>query len=78
MSVWGILRNLGLVISFFKSFSNMVKGVAVSKQMPPKESMKELLDRAEALLDSGAIDIPGVDEKAVSEALKQIEEQLCG
>ena len=76
MTIWGILKNIGLVISFFKSMSGMIGGVAKTKEMPTKAELIELLNRAEALLDSGAIDIEGVDEKAISEALKQIETQL--
>lgn len=78
MSIWGLLRNAGLIISLFRSLSSMIGGVAKNKEMPAKAQVKELLDKVEELLDSGAIDIEGVDEKAISEALKQIEAQLCG
>lgn len=78
MSVWAVIKNIGLIISLFKSVSNLIGGVAANKEMPPKEQIKEVLDKVENLLDSGAIDIPGVDEVAVSAALKQIEEQLLG
>lgn len=78
MTVWGILKNLGLVIQFFKSVSSLIGGVAKEKKMPPADALRDLLDKAEALLDSGAIDIPGVDESAISEALKQIEAELVG
>lgn len=78
MTIWGVLKNIGLVISFFKSMSGMIGGVAKTKEMPTKAELIDLLNKAEALLDSGAIDIEGVDEKAISEALKQIEAQLNG
>lgn len=78
MGVWAVLRNIGTVISFFKTISKVIGNVAETKKMPPKELLKELLDGAEALLDSGAIDIPGVDEAAISDSLKQIEAQICG
>lgn len=77
MSIWLVLRNIGTVISFFRSVSDIIGGVAKDKKAPPIEKVKAMLDDLEALLDSGAIDIPGVDEAAISEALKQIEEQLC-
>lgn len=78
MSIWGVLKNLGAIISFFKIIRDMISGVAESKKAPPKEQVKALLDQVEALLDSGTIDIPNVDEKAISDALKLIEEQLLG
>lgn len=77
MSIWGILRNIGLIISFFKTISATVSGVATTKQMPEKDQIKKLLDDAEALLRSGAIDVPGVDEEAIAQALDQIEEHVC-
>jgi len=77
MSIWLILRNIGTVISFFRNISEIIAGVAKDKKAPPIDQVKKMLDDLEALLDSGAIDIPGVDEQAISEALKQIEEQLC-
>ncbi len=77
MNVWAILRNLGLVISFFKSFQGLVSEMVKTKAPPGIEAVKEFLDKAEALLNSGAIDIPGVDEKQIADALQQIEEQLC-
>lgn len=78
MSFWGVFKNIGLIISLFKSMSSLIGDVAKTKQTPSKEAIKSVLDGIEALLDSGAIDIPGVDEKAVSDALKQIESQLVG
>jgi len=77
VSIWLILRNIGTVISFLRGIADIVGGVAKDKKAPPIEKVKSMLDDLEALLDSGAIDIPGVDEAAISEALKQIEEQLC-
>lgn len=77
MNVWLVLRNIGAIISFLKTFSGLVEVVAKEKAAPPKDQIKKFLDAAEDLLDSGVIDIPGVDESSISEALKQIEEQLC-
>lgn len=77
MSIWAILRNIGTVIAFFRAFAGLIEGVAKNKSVPPIDQIKDLLDKAEALLDSGAIDIPGIDEKSISDAIKQIEEQLC-
>lgn len=76
MSFWVILRNIGTIIQFFKAFEAIISGVIESKSVPPADQVKALLDKAEDLLDSGVIDIPNVDEKAICEALKQIEQQL--
>lgn len=78
MSFWTVLKNIGVVISFFKAMASIIGDVAKTKQQPSKDALIDLLDKAEALLDSGAIDIPGVDEATISEALKQIEAQIRG
>lgn len=76
MGIWAVISNIGTIISLLKSLSSLIGFVAKDKSMPPKEMIKDVLDHIEALLDSGAIDIPSVDEKQISEALKQIEAQL--
>jgi len=78
MNVWSVLKNIGLVISLFKSISSLISDVAETKSAPKQNLVSGFLKSLEQLLDSGAIDIPGVDEKAVSDALKQIESQLVG
>lgn len=78
MSFWLVLKNIGVVISFLKATASIIGDIAKTKQKPSKDSLIDLLDKAEALLDSGAIDIPGVDEATISEALKQIEVQIRG
>ena len=77
MSVWILIRNAGTIIQLFKAISSIIEKVA-KKESPDRTQVKVLLDRVQALLDSGAIDIPGVDEKAISAALQQIEDELCG
>lgn len=76
MSVWMIIRNIGAIIGLMKSLSGVVSSVIDTKKPPEKEAIKSVLDSVEDLLDRGVIDIPNVDEKAISDALKQIEEQL--
>lgn len=77
MSMWVILRNIGTVISFFTSLKNVVEGVAKTKSAPSTDMIKAVLEHAVDLLDKGVIDLPNVDEKAISDALKQIEAMLC-
>lgn len=78
MSFWAILKNLGLVISFFKSFKSLISEVAQSKKAPSAQSVRDLLESAQKLLRSGAIDIPNVDENQIADAIKVLEEQLSG
>lgn len=70
-----ILFNLGLIIRTMKSLQGIVTTV-ISEKKISKESAKSFLKVIEGLLDSGVIDIPGVDEAAVSQALKDVEASL--
>lgn len=76
MNIWLIIRNIGAIVGLLKSLSGMINDAAVNKKAPSKEMIKEVLDSIEDLLDRGVIDIPNVDEKSISDGLKQIEEQL--
>lgn len=77
MSVWLLLRNAGSIISLFKVVSGLVSSTAKNKRVPQGLELKPLFDALEDLLDRGVIDIPDVDEVAVSTALKEIEKVLC-
>lgn len=76
MSFWMLFKNVGSIMALVRAVKELVGSVAVSHEMPPKEIVKQVLDAIEDLLDRGVIDIPGVEEKDISDALKQIEEQL--
>ncbi len=78
MTVWTIFKNLGTFISLFNAFKKVIEEVAKNKNMPPKYMIRECFDQVEQLLDSGAIDIPGVDEKEVVVGVQKIEDQICG
>lgn len=77
MSTWAIIRNLGTILGFLKYIKYFVKTVVETKKVPPKHMVKQLIDEIQKLLENGVIDIPGVDEKEVSDALQKIEDQLC-
>lgn len=77
MSFWILLRNAGTIISLLRGIGDAVGEVSKTKKAPPAAMMQKIFDDCEALLDSGAIDVPGVDEAAISEALKQIEAFVC-
>lgn len=76
MSIWTVLKNLSLFVSLARAIGDLVKSVSVNKGSPDKMIAKSFLESLEKLLDSGAIVIPGVDDKAISDALKLIEAQL--
>ena len=76
MSFWAILKNIGIIIQFFKTLQAIISNAIKAKAVPSKIDIVALLDAIEDLLDRGVIDVPGVDEKAISDALKQIEDHL--
>lgn len=75
MSFWTVLKNIKVFIGFFNILKRLITNMATGKKMPECTETKELFDAVQNLLDSGAIDIPGVDELAISQALKDIEAQ---
>jgi RNA polymerase-interacting CarD/CdnL/TRCF family regulator len=77
MSLWILLRNAGSIISLFKLISSLVSKTAEEKKVPKGEELRPLFDALEDMLDRKVIDVQGVDEAAISEALKQIEEVIC-
>lgn len=77
MTFWVALKNIGTIISLLRSVSEAIGFVAKQKEMPQAYMVRDVLNHVRTLLDKGAIDIPGVDERDISEALRQINEQLC-
>lgn len=75
--LWPILKNVGLVIDTFKIISSVITGISKRDvKMPNCEEAKILLGQVRKLLDSGVIDVPGIDELEVSAVLGQIETRL--
>ena len=72
MSFWVVLRNIGVVIEFFKILARVIKDVAQGRKLPECSAAADLIDAAIRLLEKKVIDIPGVDEDAVLAALIQI------
>lgn len=75
MSFWKVLKNLKTIIAFFNTLKGLIVKVAEGKRLPDCRETHDLLEAIRNLLDSEVIDIPGVDEKQVSQALKEIESQ---
>ena len=77
MNFLSLVSHLGLLLSLGKEIENWV-GLAVQQKNIPKASdSKALLDKVRELFDSGLINIPGVDDKQISDALKMVEDALC-
>lgn len=76
MSIWAVLKNIGSIIAFFRTFSSLIRSVAKKKSVPDCNESYLLLEQTRILLEKGVIDIPGVDEAAIGEAIRQIQEQL--
>jgi len=76
MSVWSILKNIGLIMSFVRSIESLVREVAQKKSVPEAKSIDTVLNHVESLLRKGVIDIPEVDEIQIADAIKAIREQL--
>jgi hypothetical protein len=76
MSFFVIMRNLGSIIAFFRTLSAFVSEWAKTRHAPNCDSFADLIKQARVLMEKGVIDIPGVDEKDIIEALKGIEEQI--
>ena len=80
MGYLSLLANLGVIIDLVKSVEGFVGLVVKNKSLPVEgdPAVRDLLDQVRRLLDSGVIQIAGVDDKAVSAALALIEEKICG
>ena len=76
MTFFTILRNIGTIIDFFKIASRVAGEAIKQKKFPDCTDSVLLLQQTRKLLDSGVIDVPGVDEKQVSESIAQIEARL--
>lgn len=76
MSFFLVLKNLGLIIDFFKLASKVLPTAVKEKKLPDCEESFKLIELCRKLLDSGVIDVPGVDEHAIAESLKQIQDRM--
>lgn len=74
--IFSLLAHLSQIMALVHAVQEVFSFVAKNKAMPPQESMKKMLDAVEALLDSGVIQVPGVDDAKISEALKLIEAEM--
>lgn len=73
MSILKAIYNIKKFIRIADILKRLILKMTKGFQMPQCSETQELFDAVEDLLDSGAIDIPGVDEAQLSTALKEIE-----
>ncbi len=76
MSYLAILANLGTLVSLFKTAESLVEGVVAKKAPPALTDLLPLIDEIEAVFKTGIIQIKGVDDKAVADALQMVRDQL--
>lgn len=76
MSFLLVLKNLGTIVDFFKLASSVLPKAVRERKIPDCVESVKLIEILRKLLDSGVIDVPGVDEKAISESLKQILDRM--
>ncbi len=76
MNILSLVAHLGSLLDFEKAFQAMVADGIAKKGMPDKDKIKGFVDALRALLDVGIINIPGVDDKMVSDALGVLEAKL--
>lgn len=76
MTFFTILRNIGTIIDFFKIASRVASEAVKQKKFPDCADSVLLIEQTRKLLDSGVIDVPGVDEKQISDSLAQIEARM--
>ncbi len=75
MNIWKIVTNLPKIISFFNTLKDLIYKIIQGKKMPECPETMVLLESVKKLLDSGVIDIPGVDEAELSKAISEMEAQ---
>ena len=71
MNFFKLFMNAGLFITFFKSLASFIKYFAQEKKISNGLASK-CFDDFEIILKSGAVDIVGVDEIQLAEAIDKI------
>ena len=77
MNYWKLIKNAGLFIKFFKSLAAVIKYASEQKKFS-NGLMSAAISDLEDILESGAVDIPGVDENEVAKVIENIRKNLLG
>lgn len=75
--IWTILTHLGLIFKLVKGVEGLVAEVVKTKSMPTCATIDPVLATIEDLFAQGVIDIPGIDEKSIADAIQQVRDNLC-
>jgi len=75
-SIFKMLLNGAKIIRFLKAMAPIAKELVEHKRLPACGESKAFLTGLGELLESGVIDLPGVDEAAIAKALKEIESEI--
>lgn len=76
-NIWNLVMNAGKITAFVKAVEVAVNQVVKNpNHMPNESAVTALFDGVELLLESGLIDIPGVDENALVTTLEEFKNQL--
>lgn len=76
MTVFAILSNLSTILGLVHTIEAVVGKVATTKQAPALADLYPILDQVETIFKSGAVQIPGVDDTQIANALQMIRDQL--
>lgn len=76
-SIWQIISHLGTILAFIKQIEVLVAEVVKTKSMPGCSTIDPALAAVEKLFADKVIDIPGVDEQMIADAIQQIRDNLC-
>lgn len=74
--IWKVILNAGAIISFVRSFGAVAKDLVKDRRLPACGESVLVLKSLKRLIDSGVVDIPGVDEKELSLAISNLEAEL--
>jgi hypothetical protein len=76
MSLFAILSNLSTILGLVHTVEGLVGNIVTTKKPPTFSDLLPLIDEVEAIFKSGVIQIKGVDDKQVADALHMVRDQL--
>ena len=72
---WKALNNFGLIKEIYSVLVPLIS-TAIKEGHLHCDQVKVLLDSLRKILESGLVDLPGVDEQAIASGIAKIEENL--
>ena len=72
-----LLKSMPLIMRVLKDYQMILEALIHSEhKIPSVDQVKIMLDDVRLILDSGLIDIPGIDESELSKAILEIENTI--